>query len=172
MGRNLALIEDDALIGVDPGGEIGGRDLAGVVGELGRILPHGNGVEIDDAIDAVVVLLERDEIPYRAQIVPQVQIAGGLNARKNAPHRRLPVSLAIGPATGLAGFPVTGRPRGVIAAPPRAGQGRPQVLSPRPSVALGARPDFVDTYGSEQQRAPRHRATRPPPDEQHESGYA
>ncbi len=30
MGRNLALVEDDAALGIDAGGEIGGGHLAGV----------------------------------------------------------------------------------------------------------------------------------------------
>jgi hypothetical protein len=48
------------------GGEVGGGDLAGVAGQLARVLPDGDGVQVDDAIDAIVRLLERDEILDRA----------------------------------------------------------------------------------------------------------
>ncbi len=39
-------------------------------------------VEIDDAVDAVVVVLKGDEFPDRAQIIAEMQVAGRLNAGK------------------------------------------------------------------------------------------
>ena len=62
MGRHLALVEDDMLAGIDPGGKEGGRHLPGLAAQFGRILPLGDGMLVDDAEDAVVVALEADPI--------------------------------------------------------------------------------------------------------------
>ena len=57
----------------------------------GRIV-GGDGVQIDDAIDAVDVVLQLDEPADRAQIVAEMQIARGLHPRKHqgfvSAHRR------------------------------------------------------------------------------------
>ncbi len=49
-----------------------------------RILRHGDGVQIDDAIEAFVALLQLDEFDDGAEIVAKMQIAGGLHAGKDA----------------------------------------------------------------------------------------
>jgi len=41
-------------------------------------------MHVDDAEDAVVVALERHPIADRAEVVAEVQIAGGLDAREDA----------------------------------------------------------------------------------------
>src|SRR5690606_23565600 len=84
MARNLALVEDDRLVGIDTGGEIGTRDLADIVGQFGRILPQRDGVHVDDAIDARILILQRHETPDGAEIIAEMQVAGGLDARKDA----------------------------------------------------------------------------------------
>ena len=81
---NLALVEDDVLLGVDPAGDEGRRDLARVVAQRQRVLRHGDGVQIDDAIEAVMGLLQLDEFDDGAEIVAKMQIAGGLHAGKDA----------------------------------------------------------------------------------------
>ena len=53
-----------------------------VCGQLGGILPHRYRVKIDDAIDAVVSLLQRDKLRDGAEIIAEVQIAGRLHAGK------------------------------------------------------------------------------------------
>ena len=76
------------VLGSSPGGDQPGRDLAGVVRKLSGILWHGDRVQIDDAINAVVLPLHRDPILDRAEVVAEVQIAGRLYAGKNPLHVR------------------------------------------------------------------------------------
>ena len=59
---HLALVEDDVRLRVDAGGEEGrGRPRGSASLQLGRILPHGDRVQVDDAVDAVVRVLQRHE---------------------------------------------------------------------------------------------------------------
>ena len=83
MGGDLALVEDDMRLGVDAGGDEGRRHLAGRGGELLRILPDRDRMHVDDAIDAVVGRLQLDEALDGAEIVAEMQVAGGLDARKD-----------------------------------------------------------------------------------------
>ena len=80
MLGDLALVEHDVLLGIDPAGDEGRGDLADRLGQLDGILPHRDRVQIDDAIDAVVAVLQLDEALDGAEIVAEVQIAGGLHA--------------------------------------------------------------------------------------------
>ena len=50
-----------------------------VFGSSVGILPHRDGVQIDDAIDAVVAVLQLDEALDGAQIIAEVQVAGRLH---------------------------------------------------------------------------------------------
>ncbi len=84
MARHLALIEHDMAPGVDARGDEGCRHLARVLGELIRVLEHGDGVEIDHAIEAVMLGLERHELGDGAEIVAEMEIAGRLHAREHA----------------------------------------------------------------------------------------
>ena len=77
--RHLALVEDDVLLRIDAAGDEGGGDFAGVVAQLDRILRHSDRVQIDDAIDALMRVLQGDEFGDRAEIIPQMQIAGRLH---------------------------------------------------------------------------------------------
>ena len=84
MAGNAALVEDDMLLRVDAGSEERGGDRPGllpqvVMDELGR-----DRVQVDDAVDAVVALLQGDELADRAEIIAQMQIARGLHAGKDA----------------------------------------------------------------------------------------
>ena len=47
--RHRRLREDDRLGRIDAGGEVGRGDLAGLGGELRRLLPLGDRVQVDDA---------------------------------------------------------------------------------------------------------------------------
>ncbi len=82
MLRHRRLIEDDMLFRVDAGGDEGGGDRADLarhvlVDELRR-----QRMQVDDAIDAVVVFLQRHELADRAEIVAEMEVAGRLNAGK------------------------------------------------------------------------------------------
>ena len=88
MDRDLALVEDDVLLRIDAGGDEGGGHLAGVLAKLGRPAPdrhrHGDRVQVDDAVDAVMRPLQLDEAHDGAEIVAEMEIAGRLDARKDA----------------------------------------------------------------------------------------
>ena len=81
---DLALVEDDVLLRIDAAGDEGGGHLADRLRQLGRVLPDRDGVQVDDAIDAVVGLLQLDELHDRAEIVAEMQVAGRLHAGKHA----------------------------------------------------------------------------------------
>ena len=51
---------------------------------IGRVLPDRDRVHVDDAIDAFVTLLRRDEFRDCAEIVAEMQIARRLDAGENA----------------------------------------------------------------------------------------
>ena len=68
------------FLGIDPTGDEGRGDLANGLRQLDGILPHRDRMQIDDAIDAVVAVLQLDEALDGAEIVAEVQIAGGLHA--------------------------------------------------------------------------------------------
>src|SRR5689334_4906009 len=87
MRPDHALVEDDAVLGVDAGGDIRGGDLARRMAQLRRVLRLGQRVQIDDAEDALVIVLQRDPVADRAEIIAEMKIAGRLNAGKNAVHR-------------------------------------------------------------------------------------
>ena len=84
VAGHLALIEDDVAVGVDARGDEGRGHLVRVVGELVGVLEHGDGVEIDHAIKAVMLGLQRHEFGDGAEIVAEMQIARGLHAREHA----------------------------------------------------------------------------------------
>ncbi len=84
MAGDLALVEDDVLLRIDAGGNEGRGDLAGVAREFGRAAPDRDRlrdrVHVDDAIEAVVRLLQLHEVDDRAEVVAEMQIAGRLDA--------------------------------------------------------------------------------------------
>ena len=86
--RDLALIEENALLGIEPRGDIGRRHLADRLLQLGRTAPHVEAlrdrVQVDDAIDALVRLLQLDPLQHGPQIVAEVQAAGRLHAGEDA----------------------------------------------------------------------------------------
>src|SRR4029077_1679288 len=58
---DLALVEYDILFGIDAAGEKRRGDLADGARQFARILPYGDGVQVDDAIDAIKAILQLDE---------------------------------------------------------------------------------------------------------------
>jgi hypothetical protein len=119
---------------IDAAGDEGRGDLANGVRQLGRILPHRDRVQIDDAIDAVVAVLQFDEALDGAEIIAEMQVAGRLHAGKNqfletpctvsaANERRDACGLPMPPP--LAGVPMPWRrlalqgPAVIVRLPPR-----------------------------------------------------
>jgi hypothetical protein len=82
---HLALQEDRRLGRVDAGGEVIHRDLHHVVGDGRGLVGAGReSVDVGDDEEAVVVLLHREAVLDRANVVAQVQPAGGRVAGKDA----------------------------------------------------------------------------------------
>ena len=67
-----------------------GRDFAGTVPKLLGVLKHRNRVHINHAKQTFKIVLQANPIAYRAQIIAQMQVARGLNARKNTSHEISP----------------------------------------------------------------------------------
>jgi hypothetical protein len=86
MGRNLALVEDDAALGVDAGGDVGGRDLARLRLQGGRVLPDRDRMQIDDAEHAVIAVLQPHPVADRAEIVAEMHVLGRLDAGEDSLH--------------------------------------------------------------------------------------
>ena len=74
------LDENDRALGINAGGDISGGDFAAAAGQLFRIGSRGDGVQIDDAIDALVLILQRDKLLQRAEIIAEMQAVGRLHA--------------------------------------------------------------------------------------------
>ena len=69
---------------VDAGGEEGRGDLARLAREQPGILRLGDGVQVDHAIEALVVVLQAREVADRAEIIAEMEIAGRLHAGQDA----------------------------------------------------------------------------------------
>ena len=92
VSGDLALVEDDVLLRIDAARNERRGDLAGIARKLCRAAPYVHAlrdrVQVDDAIEAAVVLLQLDEIDDRAEVIAEMQIAGRLDARKNPFNHR------------------------------------------------------------------------------------
>ena len=77
------LIEKDGTRGIDADSNAGGGHLARRLRQLGRVLPHRDGMHVHHAIEAGHALLQPHPILHRPEIIPEVKLAGGLNAGKN-----------------------------------------------------------------------------------------
>src|SRR5262249_16439183 len=87
MRADRALVEDDAALGIDAGCDIGGCQRARRLAQLVGILQLRQRMQIDDAEDALEIVLQRDPVADRAEIVAEMQIAGRLDAGKNSVHK-------------------------------------------------------------------------------------
>ena len=52
--------------------------------QLCRVVVDRHRVEIDDAIDGVVIVLKRDPVPEGTQVVAQMDVPGGLDPGEDA----------------------------------------------------------------------------------------
>ena len=85
---HVALHEQGAALGVEARGEQEHRRAAGGLGVL-RVVPReGEAVEVDDAVERLVgrarALLGGHPVAYRPEVVAQMDLAGGLDAREHA----------------------------------------------------------------------------------------
>src|SRR5262245_36371470 len=89
MSRRLTLIEDGVLTRIDSGGDESRRNLPRLLLQLLWILPGRNRMHIDDAVDAVETVLQLNPVPDGAEIIAEMEICGGLDAREDALRRRV-----------------------------------------------------------------------------------
>ncbi len=83
MLAHVRLHEKFAVAQIQPGGQVDCRELAGAVMQLFRVDGQGDGVQIDDTEDVVVLRLGLRPVAQRAQVVAQVQVACRLDAGKD-----------------------------------------------------------------------------------------
>ena len=83
MAADMALAIDEALFGVQAAGDVDGGQLHAAAAQVSGILPHGDGVHVHNAVDAVIVILQGGEILQRADVVAQRERTGGLDAGEN-----------------------------------------------------------------------------------------
>jgi hypothetical protein len=86
VGGHRTLQQDDVLPVVDAGRHQRRGAEARIGGELLGLLEHRDRMHIDDAIDALEILLQRDPVLDRAEIVAECESARGLDAREDAFH--------------------------------------------------------------------------------------
>ena len=84
---HVALDEDGADLGVEPGREEPRRRLERASPQQRRIVLEGEGVQVDDAEEGVVVVLVRHPLAEGAEVVADVRRAGRLDAREDPLHR-------------------------------------------------------------------------------------
>ena len=81
MLRDLALHEHHRAVRVQPGGEQLSGGHPGPLAQLGGLLRHGDGVQVDHAVERVVSLLQRHPLAQRAKVIADVErVGGGLDA--------------------------------------------------------------------------------------------
>ena len=83
MRGHMALDEQNALFRVQTAGNVLRDQFKRCTAKRRRLLPDRNGVLIDHAVNAVVLLLQDWEIADSTQIVTQRQLAGRLHAGEN-----------------------------------------------------------------------------------------
>ena len=80
------LQEQDVLPRIDAAGQQDRRHLARLPRQLLRVLPLGDRVQVDHAIEALVFVLQRHPVADGAEIVAEMRDAGRLDAGEDALH--------------------------------------------------------------------------------------
>ena len=90
--RQLAVLGDVALhehgghVGVEADGEQHRGELDGALADHAGLLGDGEGVEVDDAVEGVVLVLALRPRPQRPEVAPEVDVARRLDARQHSRH--------------------------------------------------------------------------------------
>ena len=83
MLRHVGLNEDGAFLRVDTARQIQRQRVQRGLTQLLRVLTNGNRVLVNDAVNAVVIVLHVYPLTQRTHIVANGQFTGGLCATKN-----------------------------------------------------------------------------------------
>src|SRR5689334_4803461 len=86
MFRHPRLNEQRALFGIETGCEEAERHVRGARAQVGRIVRNGDRVIVDDAEKRLVFVLQLNPVLHGAEVISNVQGAGGLNAAEDAGH--------------------------------------------------------------------------------------
>ena len=78
----MALNEQSHLFRIDTGRDIYGESFERALSQHGGSLRNGYRVHIDDAVIAIIVVLQKRPVPDRSEIVSECEIAAGLYARE------------------------------------------------------------------------------------------
>ena len=86
MGGHARLVEQDRTVSINSARDQRRRHFARVRGEIGRLIIHGDRMEIGEEIEvfAVNAVLHRNPIADRAEIIAEVEISRWLNAGDDA----------------------------------------------------------------------------------------
>ncbi|MEZ4587403.1 MAG: hypothetical protein R2909_13490 [Gemmatimonadales bacterium] len=88
MLRNVRLHEHDRLLRVDPRRQQPDDHLPRALGQHGRIVPHGEDVEVHRAVETLVAVLQLGPVLYRTEPIADVELASRLNPREYPIHVR------------------------------------------------------------------------------------
>ena len=86
MLGDLALDEQGAALGVEADGQQVQRRVERVGPQVGRVDLRGQGVQVDDAVEGVVAVLEGDPVAQGPEVVPQGEVARGRDAGEDPAH--------------------------------------------------------------------------------------
>ena len=81
---DVALAEEHAAGRVQAGREEDGQGVVHPLTQLDRVVGHGRGVQVDDAVEPLPLLLPRHVLADGPHVVAQVLAAGGLDAGEDA----------------------------------------------------------------------------------------
>ena len=88
MFVHVALHEDRGDIGVETGGQQYLGRLKCLSSQHGGVSRHGEGVKIDNAVEAIDALFV-DPVPKCPEIVAELHFARGLDTREDARHQEI-----------------------------------------------------------------------------------
>ena len=83
---DVALNEEGAAVRIQPDGEQVERRIERVGPDVHRVDVRGQRMEVDDAVEGVVALLEGHPVPEGPEVVPQGEIAGGRDTGEDPVH--------------------------------------------------------------------------------------
>ena len=76
----MALHEQDALFGVDAARQQQRGRLTRAAAQIGRVLAHGDGVQVHHGIQAVVIVLQLRPVAHRADVIADGERSGRLDS--------------------------------------------------------------------------------------------
>ena len=87
---DVALHEHGRHVRVEADGEQDGGEIDSALADHARLLGDGEGVQVDDAVEGVVLVLMQRPRPQRPEVTPEVDVARWLDARQHSRHDSRP----------------------------------------------------------------------------------